>query len=55
MRTRRGGAKILARLSTLQESKTRLVEDPSCMSLLISMLKHHDYTIRFTTAKTIAE
>jgi hypothetical protein len=52
---RRSGARILARLSTLSDSKLRMAQDPATIPLLLGMAKLQDYSTQLTAAKTLAE
>lgn len=52
---RRSGARILARLSTLEESKLRMAQEPETVPLVLAMAKLSDYSTQSTAAKTLAE
>lgn len=53
-RIRRGGARMLERISTLEESKVAMAQDPTTVPLLLSLFKF-DYNTQITAARTIAE
>jgi hypothetical protein len=53
-RIRRGGARMLERISTLEESKIAMAQDPTTVPLLLSLFKF-DYNTQLTAARTLAE
>ena len=53
-RIRRGGARMLGRISTLEESKVAMAQDPNTVPLLLSLFKF-DYNTQLTAARTLAE
>jgi len=54
-KVRRSAGKILARLSTIEASKAKMMEDPEIVPLLNSLCKQSDYSSRMTAVKVIAE
>ena len=53
-RIRRGGARMLEQISTLEESKVAMAQDPATVPLLLSLFKF-DYNTQITAARTLAE
>lgn len=53
-RIRRGGARMLERISTLEESKVAMAQDPTTVPLLLSLFTF-DYNTQITAARTLAE
>jgi chemotaxis protein histidine kinase CheA len=52
---RRGGASLLTKLSTLEDSKMRLCKEKGAVHLMLQMAKLHDKFIQFTAAQCLAE
>jgi hypothetical protein len=54
-KVRRSAGKLLARLSTIEASKEKMMADPDTVPLLISLCKQSDYSSQMTAVKVIAE
>lgn len=54
-KVRRSAGKLLARLSTIEASKEKMMADPETVSLLNSLCKQSDFSSRMTAVKVIAE
>lgn len=54
-KVRRSAGKLLARLSTIEASKAKMMADPEIVPLLNSLCKQSDYSSRMTAVKVIAE
>lgn len=52
---RRGGAALLTKLSTLEDSKMRLCKENGAVHLILQMAKLRDNFIQFTAAQCLAE
>ena len=52
---RRGGASLLTKLSTLEDSKMRLCKEKGAVELMLQMAKLSDNFIQFTAAQCLAE
>ena len=54
-KVRRSAGKLLARLSTIEASKEKMMADPETVPLLNSLCKQSDFSSRMTAVKVIAE
>ena len=54
-KVRRSAGKLLARLSTIDEAKDKMMGEVGTVNLLISMCKHRDNQCQLTAVKVIAE
>jgi hypothetical protein len=54
-KVRRSAGKLLARLSTIDEAKDKMMGESETVNLLISMCKHRDSQCQLTAVKVIAE